>query len=215
MRKENLPFDFQRKKLVESIIEKGIRDRHVLNAILRVPRHEFVSPEYKSMAYIDKALPIDENQTVSQPYTVAFMTELLQVKPGMKVLEIGTGSGYQTAVLLEMGAKVHTIERIKTLYEKTKKKLKELNYFPEVIIHGNGYEGISQYAPYDRIIVTAAAPYIPQALIEQLKEGGILVIPVGKEVQTMMRITKQEDGRLKEEKFGKFLFVPMLQGKRD
>jgi protein-L-isoaspartate(D-aspartate) O-methyltransferase len=210
---DELKFVLPRQMLVEEIKRQGITDEKVLHAIMNVPRHKFVDEGLEPYAYENRPLPIGGGQTISQPFTVAYMSQLLDLEPGMKVLEIGTGSGYQTAVLLEMGAKVYTLERIKNLYETTKKKLKESGYQPVYTGYGNGYEGLPEYAPYDRIIVTAAAPYIPDALVEQLKPGGKMVIPVGKNVQRMVRITKTEDGKIKEEIFDRFTFVPLLPGK--
>lgn len=204
-----------RKKLVQSIHAKGITDERVLDAILEVPRHFFLDSAFDEKAYVDRAFPIGEGQTISQPYTVAYQTQLLEVKPFMKVLEIGTGSAYQAVVLAEMGAQVYTIERQKKLFDSNKefeflKKYSSIKFF-----YGDGYEGLPTYAPFDRVIITAAAPVIPQKLIDQLKPGGIMVIPLGSgDVQQMMRVTKLENGALKEEVFDSFSFVPMVGGKK-
>ncbi len=198
-----------RNKLVRKMQEKGIFDQRVLAAIGNVPRHAFFDDALLVHAYEDKAFPIGEGQTISQPYTVAFQTEKLQVKPGNKVLEIGTGSGYQAAVLLEMGAIVFTIEYNRKLYERTKEFLPSLGFKP-YFFYGDGSKGIPAKAPYDRIIVTAGAPVVPSALTDQLAEDGILIIPVGdREKQKMLRITKKQD-KLFQEEFENFAFVPLL-----
>lgn len=200
-----------RKQLVKEIIKKGIKNEHVINAIAKIPRHIFMDSAFVNFAYVDKAFPIGSGQTISQPYTVAFQTELLNIKKGDKVLEIGTGSGYQTAVLLELGAKVYTIERQRALFLKTQQFLPKLGYNPQ-FFYGDGFQGKPTYGPFDKIIITAGAPFIPEKLVEQLKIGGCLVIPLGETVQTMLRITKQTDGSIIEEKFQQFSFVPMLKG---
>lgn len=198
-----------RNKLVKKLREKGISDEAVLTAIGNVPRHAFFDEALLNHAYEDKAFPIGEGQTISQPFTVAFQTEKLKVKPGNKVLEIGTGSGYQAAILIEMGAKVYTIEYNRKLFERTRNFLPVLGYQP-FFFHGDGSKGIPSKAPYDRIIVTAGAPVVPLALTEQLAEGGILIIPVGdRERQKMFRITRI-NGELKQEEFDFFAFVPLL-----
>lgn len=204
-----------RKQLVAVLKEKGITDVKVLAAIERVPRHLFIDNAFLEFAYKDVAFPIGAGQTISQPYTVAFQTELLDIKPGEKVLEVGTGSGYQTSVLLEMGAKVFTIERQKTLYDSTKKLLPQLGYNPH-FFYGDGYKGLSSFAPFNKVIVTAGAPFIPPDLIKQLVKGGIMVIPVGEgESQTMKLITKtDESSDYKMVNYGDFKFVPLLE-KRD
>ena len=205
-----------RKKLVEVVRSKGITDEKVLHAIERIPRHFFLDSAFDEVAYEDKAFPIAEKQTISQPYTVAYQTQLLEVKSFDKVLEIGTGSAYQACVLAELGAQVYTIERQKKLFDSNKsfafiKKYPNIKYF-----YGDGYEGLPTFAPFDKILITAAAPDIPKKLIEQLKTGGMMVIPVGTgEVQTMKRLIRQEDGSLKEEIYDRFSFVPMLSGKKD
>ena len=204
-----------RKKLILGIQVKGITDEKVLDAMLELPRHFFLDSAFDEAAYEDKAFPIDEGQTISQPYTVAYQTQLLELKPFSKVLEIGTGSAYQACVLAEMGVRVYTIERQKKLFEanKTFKYLKK--YASIKFFYGDGYEGLPTYAPFDRVIITAAAPEIPQKLIDQLKSGGMMVIPLGSgDVQQMMRITKLDNGALKEEVFDHFSFVPMVEGKK-
>ncbi len=200
-----------RNQLVATITEKGITDKNVLNAIAAVPRHLFMDSGFVDFAYQDKAFPIAAEQTISQPYTVAFQTELLQVKPNDKILEIGTGSGYQTAVLLEMGARVFTIERQKELFKKTKLFLPKLNYKPKKIIFGDGYKGLPDEAPFDGIIVTAGAPFVPKPLLAQLKIGGRLVIPVGDEVQTMTLFVRTGEKDFEKHELGDFRFVPMLK----
>ncbi len=202
-----------RKKLVDTLREKGITDTRVLMAIDRVPRHLFLDSSFLEFAYQDKAFPIGSGQTISQPYTVAYQTQLLQVLPGEKILEIGTGSGYQSCVLLEMGAKVYTIERQKKLFEKTKSFLPSIGYNPKMF-YGDGYKGLPPYAPFDKVIITAAAPEIPQELINQMKTGGILVIPVGPlEMQTMVTIRKISSEDILKEEHDQFRFVPMLGNK--
>lgn len=201
----------QRKRLVELLQSKGITDAIVLNAMLQVPRHFFFSKEFEDFAYDDKAFPIEDGQTISQPYTVAYQSQLLQLKKGIKVLEIGTGSGYQASVLAQVGAHVFTIERQKGLYEKAKPMLKSMGYDDIHFYYGDGTMGLSEYAPYDRIIVTAGAPSVPRALVNQLNTNGMLVIPVGDaESQQMLRITKLPNGELKKETFKNFAFVPLL-----
>jgi protein-L-isoaspartate(D-aspartate) O-methyltransferase len=204
-----------RKKLVQVIHAKGITDDRVLDAILEVPRHFFLDSAFDEKAYEDKAFPIGEGQTISQPYTVAYQTQLLEVKPFHKVLEIGTGSGYQAVVLAELGAQIFTIERQKKLFDANRKFNWLKNYSSIKFFYGDGYEGLPTYAPFDRVIITAAAPEIPEKLVDQLKPGGMMVIPLGAgEVQRMMRITKLENGSLKEEVFDHFSFVPMVEGKK-
>jgi protein-L-isoaspartate(D-aspartate) O-methyltransferase len=203
-----------RKKLVQGIQAKGITDERVLDAILEVPRHFFLDSAFDEVAYEDRAFPIGEGQTISQPYTVAYQSQLLEIKRFEKVLEIGTGSAYQAVVLAEMGVQVYTIERQKILFE-ANKKFELLKKYPTIkFFYGDGYEGLPTYAPFDKVIITAAAPDIPQKLIDQLKIGGMMVIPVGAgDVQQMKRITKLDNGVLKEEVFDRFSFVPMLGGK--
>lgn len=198
-----------RNKLVKMVAEKGIKSEAVLAAIGKVPRHAFFENALLDHAYQDKAFPIGEGQTISQPFTVAFQTEKLNIKPGDKVLEIGTGSGYQACVLLELGAKVYTIEYNKVLFERTKQFLPLMGYKP-FFFYGDGSKGLPAKAPYDKIIVTAGAPVVPTNLTDQLSENGILVIPVGdREKQQMLKITKK-NGKLIQESFDYFAFVPLL-----
>jgi protein-L-isoaspartate(D-aspartate) O-methyltransferase len=200
-----------RNKLVLDLKTKGIKDDSVLEAVKSVPRHLFMDSGFLDHAYQDKAFPIASGQTISQPFTVAFQTELLNVKKDHKILEIGTGSGYQAAILCYMGAKVYTIERIKELYRKTSTFLPSINYRPKKMIYGDGYLGYSEEAPYDSIIVTAGASEIPEELIKQLKIGGRMVIPVGDEVQKMKLVTKLSESDFETKIFGDFQFVPMLK----
>ena len=205
-----------RRKLFQGIQSKGITDERVLTAILEVPRHFFLDSAFDEVAYEDKAFPIEAHQTISQPYTVAYQTQLLEIKPHEKVLEIGTGSCYQAAVLAELGAKVFTIERQKKLFDANKsfqwiKKYHNIKFF-----YGDGYEGLPTFAPFNKVIITAAAPEIPRKLIDQMKTGAMMVIPYGSgDVQVMKRLIKQPGGSVKEEVFDYFSFVPMLQGKND
>jgi protein-L-isoaspartate(D-aspartate) O-methyltransferase len=198
-----------RNKLVKILQKKGISDPRVLDALGKVPRHFFFENALLEHAYQDKAFPIGEGQTISQPYTVAFQTEKLEIRPGDKILEIGTGSGYQACVLMEMGARVYTIEYNRKLYEHTKNFLPQIGYSPHFFF-GDGSKGLPAKAPFNKIIVTAGAPVIPKALTDQLAEGGILIIPVGdREKQAMIRIRKTE-GKLTKEEFANFAFVPLL-----
>ncbi|WP_113922753.1 protein-L-isoaspartate(D-aspartate) O-methyltransferase [Cognataquiflexum aquatile] len=200
----------QRKELVKIIRQKGIKDEAVLNAINTLPRHFFFDSALDSHAYEDKAFPIGEGQTISQPYTVAFQTELLKIKPGDKVLEIGTGSGYQGAILHLLGAEVHTIEYQKKLFDRTKKFMAKLGIHLHFYF-GDGSKGIPEQAPYDKILVTAGAPVVPNSLLKQLKVGGILVIPVGdRKSQKMMKLTKITETKIEQEEFDNFAFVPLL-----
>lgn len=203
-----------RKKLIDSLRDKDITDERVLEAMMKVPRHFFLDTALDHMAYVDKAFPIAEGQTISQPYTVAYQTQLLQVKEYDKILEIGTGSGYQATILAAMGAQVFTIERQKKLYEQNRESLYKTKFSNIKFFYGDGFEGLPMFSPFDKIIITAAAPEIPPKLVEQLKTGGIMVIPVDAgELQRMLRITKNEDGSYEEEAFHNFLFVPMLKGR--
>ena len=213
MQEDNYRHKGMRRSLVEELKNKGISDENVLNAINAVPRHVFLDSSFLDFAYQDKAFPIGSGQTISQPFTVAFQSSLLEIKKNMKVLEIGTGSGYQACVLAAMGAKVFSIERQRKLYTKTKAFLAEFPYRIKTFL-GDGNKGLPTYGPFDRIIITAAAPEIPQALIDQLKVGGMMVIPLSENenCQTMLRLTKEEDGSLSREEYGDFRFVPMLKG---
>ena len=202
-----------RKKLVDTLKLKGIKDEAVLEAINTVPRHLFMDSGFVGHAYVDKAFPIAADQTISQPYTVARQTELLQVEKGDKVLEIGTGSGYQTAVLLEMGALVYSIERQNELFKKTQLFLPKIGYRPKKLIFGDGYKGYEEEAPYDGIIVTAGAPEVPKALLAQLAIGGRLVIPVGRAVQIMTVITREGPKKFVKKEYGEYRFVPLLEDK--
>jgi protein-L-isoaspartate(D-aspartate) O-methyltransferase len=203
-----------RKQLVEVVRQKGIGDERVLQALLEIPRHFFMDSAFDKIAYEDRAFPIGEGQTISQPYTVAYQSQLLGINPYEKILEIGTGSAYQACVLAEMGAQVYTIERQRKLFDLNKqftylKKYPGLKFF-----YGDGFEGLPTYGPFDKVIVTAAAPFIPPKLVEQLKPGGSMVIPVGEGlVQRMLRLTRQTDGTTTEERFDNFSFVPMVEGK--
>lgn len=204
-----------RTKLVEGLRDKGITDEKVLAAMEQVPRHFFMDTAFDDRAYQDKAFPISEGQTISQPYTVAYQSQLLEIKPFDKVLEIGTGSGYQACILAAMGASVFTIERQKKLYD----QFKSFSYratFPTIkSFYGDGYEGLPTYAPFDKIVITAAAPYLPEKLLQQLKIGGQMVVPVGgREGQRMFRVVKRGENDYDHQVFDNFSFVPMLSGKR-
>ena len=202
-----------RKKLVDQIRKKGIEDEKVLNAINSVPRHLFMDSSFVHFSYSDQAIPIGAGQTISQPYTVAFQTELLELKPLEKVLEVGTGSGYQAAVLVEMGVKVFTIERHRELFLRSQSILRSINYNPE-FFYGDGYQGIPGYAPFDKILVTAGAPEVPEELLKQLRPGGILVVPVGiGNSQRMIKIVKEGEDKYTRSEHGSFIFVPLLKGK--
>lgn len=202
-----------RNQLVKSLQEKGITDNNVLEAIRKVPRHLFLDSGFENFAYQDKPFPIGAGQTISQPYTVAFQTQLLEVKKDQKILEIGTGSGYQTAVLCVMGAKVYSIERQNELFKKTSLLLPKLGIRPKHLSFGDGYKGLPNYAPFDSIIVTAGASTIPPALMSQLKIGGRLVIPVGDKEQIMTLLIRQSETRFEKHEFGTFRFVPLLEDK--
>ncbi|MEN8137703.1 MAG: protein-L-isoaspartate(D-aspartate) O-methyltransferase [Bacteroidota bacterium] len=210
---DNFKHKGKRNQLAELLKDKGIEDERVLNAIRKVPRHLFLDSSFEDHAYQNKAFPIGAEQTISHPYTVAFQSQLLDIHPGDKVLEIGTGSGYQTAVLLEMGAKVYTIERQKELFDSTKVLLRKLRYNPAYLTFGDGYKGLPTYGPFDKIIVTAGAPYIPNPLLKQLKINGTLIIPVGVKEQEMTTIFRISDTEYDKMEFGSFKFVPMLENK--
>jgi protein-L-isoaspartate(D-aspartate) O-methyltransferase len=202
-----------RKKLIDSIRSKGIKNEDVLEAMGRVPRHLFMDSSFVNFSYTDKAFPIAAGQTISQPYTVAFQSELLDVKKHLKVLEVGTGSGYQTAVLLELGARVYTIERQRQLFLYAQKTLGPLNYKP-IFFYGDGYDGLPAYQPFDRILITAAAPEIPESLLSQLAVGGILVVPEGDgSGQKMIRVLRETEDHFQRSEHGHFSFVPLLRGK--
>lgn len=202
-----------RKNLAEVVAAKGIADKKVLEAIKTVPRHLFLDSGFEDHAYQDKAFPIGADQTISQPYTVAFQTELLQVEPNAKILEIGTGSGYQTAVLLHLKAKVYTIERQSELFKTTRLFFNKMHYRPRKMIFGDGYKGLPEEAPFDGIIVTAGAPEVPKPLLSQLKVGGRLVIPVGVDEQIMTLFVRKSEKEFEKKEFGSFRFVPLLEDK--
>ncbi len=200
-----------RYRLVKELQEKGIKDKNVLNAIGKVPRHLFIESGFVNFAYQDKAFPIGAGQTISQPYTVAFQSQLLELTPGEKVLEIGTGSGYQAAVLIEMGADLFTIERQSELYKKTVKLLQNMGYNANFYL-GDGYKGLPAFTPFDKILITAGAPFIPKDLLLQLKQGGSLIIPLGDKEQIMTKIVRIDETEFEQTEYGKCAFVPMLEG---
>lgn len=202
-----------RNQLITVLKDKGITDKAVLDAIQKIPRHLFLNSSFEDYAYQDKAFPIGAGQTISQPYTVAFQSQLLEVKKDQKVLEIGTGSGYQTAVLCTMGAKVYTIERQNELFKATSLLLPKLGIRPKHISFGDGYKGLPNHAPFDSIIVTAGAPIIPKPLMAQLKIGGRLVIPLGEEHQIMTLLIRKNETQFEKHEFGEFRFVPLLENK--
>ena len=202
-----------RNQLVNQLIEKGIHDKKVLDTIRKIPRHLFLDSSFENFAYQDKAFPIAAEQTISQPYTVAFQTQLLEVKKDDKILEIGTGSGYQTAVLCLLGAKVYSVERQKELFKSTSILLPKLGIRPKHLSFGDGYKGLPQYAPFDGILVTAGAPSVPNALLAQLKLGGRLVIPVGDKDQVMTLLVRETETKFVKHEFGHFRFVPLLENK--
>jgi protein-L-isoaspartate(D-aspartate) O-methyltransferase len=202
-----------RNQLIDVLAQKGISDTAVLAAIQRIPRHLFLDSSFEDFAYQDKAFPIGAGQTISQPYTVAFQSQLLQVKKEDKILEIGTGSGYQTAVLVAMGAKVYSVERQLELFKKTSTLLPQLGIRPKLLTFGDGYKGLPNYAPFDSIIVTAGAPFVPQALMAQVKVGGRIIIPIGEENQIMTELVRINDKQFEKYEHGDFKFVPMLENK--
>lgn len=211
--KDTLKHRGMRNRLATTVADKGIRDEAVLSAIRAIPRHLFMDSSFEDHAYQDKAFPIAADQTISQPFTVAFQTELLELNEGDKILEIGTGSGYQTAVLLHLKAKVYTIERQQELFKRTKLFFGKMGYYPKKMVFGDGYKGLPEDGPFDGILVTAGAPEIPRALLGQLKIGGRLVIPVGGEEQIMYRVTRKSETEFERETYGNFRFVPMLKDK--
>ncbi len=211
--RDTLKHSGMRNKLAQKVASKGIVDEKVLNAIREIPRHLFLDSSFEEHAYENKAFPIGADQTISHPYTVAFQTELLQVAENHKILEIGTGSGYQTAILLQLKAKVYTIERQLELFKKTKLFFTKMGYRPKKVIFGDGYKGLETEAPFDGIIVTAGAPKVPKALLAQLKIGGRLVIPVGDKEQIMTLFIRKSEKEFEKEEFGNFRFVPLLENK--
>ncbi len=211
--KDTLKHRGMRNKLADTLIKKGISDKNTLDAIRTIPRHLFMDSSFEGHAYQDKAFPIAADQTISQPYTVAFQTQLLALMPGQKILEIGTGSGYQTAVLLHLKAKVYTIERQLELFKKTKIFFSKLGYRPKKKIFGDGYKGLPEEAPFDGIVVTAGAPEVPRALMSQLKVGGRLVIPIGITDQIMTLYIRKSEKEFEKKEFGSFRFVPLLADK--
>ena len=211
--KDTFKHQGMRQKLVNTLVKKGIKDKKVLAAIGKIPRHLFMDSGFIEHAYQDKAFPIAADQTISQPYTVAFQSELMEVNLGDKVLEIGTGSGYQTAVLLELGAKVFSVERQKELFKKTSKFLPKLGYRAKKLIFGDGYKGLSEEAPFKSIIVTAGAPFVPKPLLAQLDIGGRLIIPVGDATQIMTLFIRKGPKEFEKHELGEFRFVPLLEDK--
>lgn len=211
--KDTLKHRGMRKNLAEIVAAKGVTDQKVLEAIKTIPRHLFLDSSFEDHAYQDKAFPIGADQTISQPYTVAFQTQLLEVKPNTKILEIGTGSGYQTAVLLHLRAKVYSIERQLELFKTTRLFFNKMHYRPKKMIFGDGYKGLPEEAPFDGIIVTAGAPEVPRPLLSQLKVGGRLVIPVGVDEQIMTLFVRKSEKEFEKKEFGSFRFVPLLENK--
>lgn len=211
--KDTFTHQGMRKVLVATLKKKGITNENVLKAIGKIPRHLFMDSGFINHAYVDKAFPIAADQTISQPYTVARQSELLDLKRGDKILEIGTGSGYQAAVLLEMGAILYTVERQNELFKKTSRFLPKLGYKPRRMVFGDGYIGLEEEAPFDGIIVTAGAPFVPNPLLSQLKVGGKLVIPVGDSIQTMTVFTRKSETEFEKDEYGEFRFVPLLEDK--
>ena len=213
MRRDTYKLQGLRKRLIETLREEGFRDEAVLEAMMKVPRHLFLEKAFEDWAYKNVAFPIGCEQTISQPFTVAIQTSLLEIKKGDKVLEVGTGSGYQASILFELGAKVYTIERQSALLQRTKKLLKSLGYGAIRTFLGDGYAGLPMFAPFDKILVTAGASTLPQTLIDQIAVNGHLVITIGDEhAQTMWKYTRHEDGRIESKAYGKFKFVPFLKG---
>ncbi|CVK16497.1 MAG: protein-L-isoaspartate(D-aspartate) O-methyltransferase [Apibacter sp.] len=213
MKQDTLKHKGKRNKLINLLKQKGINDEIVLNALNKIPRHLFIDSIFEDLAYEDRAFPILSNQTISHPYTVAFQTQLLHIQKGEKVLEIGTGSGYQTSVLVALGAQVFTIERQKELFEFSKKILRKINFTPKHQIFGDGYLGLPSFAPFDKIIVTAGVPTMPKKLLEQLAIGGIMVIPIGEKEQKMYTVLKLDENTFETMEFGDYQFVPMLENR--
>lgn len=211
--KDTIKHQGLRNQLAKQLEEKGINDKNVLAAIKKIPRHLFLNSSFEDFAYQDKAFPIGAGQTISQPYTVAFQSQLLEVQKDQKILEIGTGSGYQTAVLCVLGAKVYSVERQNELFKSTSLLLPKLGIRPKHLSFGDGYKGLPNHAPFDSIIVTAGAPVIPQALMAQLKIGGKLVIPVGEKEQIMTMLIRKNETQFEKHEFGDFKFVPLLENK--
>jgi len=211
--KDSFKHQGKRQQLIKTLQRKGIANQDVLEAMGRVPRHLFMDSGFEDHAYVDKAFPIGADQTISQPYTVARQTELLEIQKGQKVLEIGTGSGYQTSVLLELGAVVYSIERQKELFKKAQLFLPKIGYRAKRLSFGDGYKGMPGYAPFDGIIVTAGAPFVPEPLLAQLAIGGRLVIPVGQNVQIMTVFTRESEKKFVKKEYGEFRFVPLLEDK--
>ena len=210
---DNFKYKGRRRILALELKKKGIINDKILDSIKNIPRHLFIDPGLSEQAYLDKALPIENNQTISQPFTVAFQTQLLDLDEGCKVLEIGTGSGYQTSILNHLKLNIYTIERNHNLFRTTTKLFKKLKIFPKKFIYGDGYNGLKDDSPFDGIIVTAASPTTPNKLLSQLKIGGKMIIPIGKETQVMTRITRISESEFKKERYGNFKFVPMLENK--
>ena len=210
---DNFKFKGRRRILALELKNKGIINDKILDSIKNIPRHLFIDPGLSEQAYLDKALPIENNQTISQPFTVAFQTQLLDLDEGCKVLEIGTGSGYQTSILNHLKFNIYTIERNHNLFRTTTKLFNKLKIFPKKFVYGDGYNGLKDDSPFDGIIVTAASPTTPNKLLSQLKIGGKMIIPIGKETQVMTRITRISESEFKKEKYGNFKFVPMLENK--
>ncbi|WP_295842925.1 protein-L-isoaspartate(D-aspartate) O-methyltransferase [uncultured Apibacter sp.] len=213
MKEDTLKHKGKRNKLINLLKQKGITDEVVLNALNKIPRHLFIDSIFEDLAYEDRAFPILSNQTISHPYTVAFQTQLLHIQKGEKVLEIGTGSGYQTAVLVALGAQVYTIERQKELFDFSKKILRKINFLPKHQIFGDGYLGLPSFAPFDKIIITAGVPTMPKKLLEQLTIGGVMVIPIGEKEQKMYTVLKLDENTFETMEFGDYQFVPMLENR--
>ena len=210
---DNFKFKGRRRILALELEKKGITDNKILDSIKNIPRHLFVDPGLSEQAYLDKALPIENNQTISQPYTVALQTQLLDLNEGYKVLEIGTGSGYQTSILNHLKFDIYTIERNHNLFRTTTKLFNKLKIYPKKFVYGDGYNGLKDDSPFDGIIVTAGSPIVPKKLLSQLKVGGKMIIPIGEETQVMTRITRVGESKFKKETYGNFKFVPMLENK--